>query len=218
MPIRRTAARRHGRRGRAVCLGALLLLAGCATTEKPLGPPTLVPAPQHHATTHQVVGDAVVASLGGAAVTVRWLDSGGVGEFYAARPGLVSPWPREVWTESPPTLFFFRVRNHTHEEVQFDPGMARLVTQDGGRDLPIPYEEMYMRLSEADNSGPRLQALQATLLSRFLVVRPGGSREGLLLFPAVRPKAKYLVLDVGSFFVGGRPVPGQFAFQVLRKP
>ncbi|RPI01751.1 MAG: hypothetical protein EHM71_16040 [Zetaproteobacteria bacterium] len=217
MPIGRTAIRRHGWTARAVFLGALLLPAGCATTEKPLGPPTLVPAPQQHVTTNQVVGDAIVASLGGVSVTVRWMDSAAVGEFYSARPGLVSPWPQEVWTEAPPTLFLVRVRNQTHEESQFDPGMARLVTQDGDRDLPVPYEEMYMRLSDTENSGLRLQSLQATLLSRFLVIRPGGFREGLLLFPTVKPEAKYLVLDLGSFFVGGRPTPGHFAFQVLRK-
>lgn len=217
MPSGRMAARRDGSVVRAAVVGALLLLAGCATAEKPFGPPSLVPAPQQHVKTNQVVGDAIVASLGGVSVTVRWMDSAAVGEFYSARPGLVSPWPQEVWTEAPPTLFLVRVRNQTHEESQFDPGMARLVTQDGDRDLPIPYEEMYMRLSDTENSGLRLQSLQATLLSRFLVIRPGGFREGLLLFPAVKPEAKYLLLDLGSFFVGGRPTPGHFAFQVLRK-
>jgi hypothetical protein len=141
-----------------------------------------------------------------------------VGAFYAARPGLVAPWPKEVWAEDPPTIFLVRIRNQTHEEVQFEPGLTRLVTQDGDRDLPIPYEEMYMRLSETENSAPRLVSLQATLLSRFVVVGPGGTREGVLLFPTVKPEAKYLLLELGSFFVGGRAAPGNFAFQVVRQP
>jgi len=159
-----------------------------------------------------------VASLGGVAVTVRWMDAGAVGGYYAGRPGLVSPWPQDVWTESPPTIFLVRVRNQTHEEVQFDPAMTVLVAQDGNRDRPIPYEELYMRLADTENAGPRLVSLQATLLSRFLVVQPGGQREGLLLFPTIKPEAKHLLLELPSFFVGGRATPGRFEFQVLRQP
>jgi hypothetical protein len=218
MPDRRTAIQRRGWLTRAVVLGVGLLLTGCATTEKSLGPATLRPAPQSNIGTSQIVGEAIVASLGGVAVTVRWMDAGAVGGYYAGRPGLVSPWPQDVWTESPPTIFLVRVRNQTHEEVQFDPAMTVLVAQDGNRDRQIPYEEMYMRLAETENAGPRLVSLQATLLSRFLVIQPGGQREGLLLFPTIKPEAKHLLLELPSFFVGGRATPGRFEFQVLRQP
>jgi hypothetical protein len=96
--------------------------------------------------------------------------------------------------------------------------MAVLLAQDGGRELPIPYEEMYMRLAETDNAGPRLVSLQATLLSRFVVIRPSDQREGLLLFPTIKPEAKHLLLEFPSFFLGGRVTPGRFEFQVLRQP
>jgi hypothetical protein len=218
MPDRQTAIQRRGWLIRAVVLGGGLLLTGCATTEKPLGPATLRPALQSNLGTSQIVGEAIVASLGGVAVTVRWMDAGAVGGYYAGRPGLVSPWPQDVWTESPPTIFLVRVRNQTHEEVQFDPAMTVLVAQDGNRDRPIPYEELYMRLADTENAGPRLVSLQATLLSRFLVVQPGGQREGLLLFPTIKPEAKHLLLELPSFFVGGRATPGRFEFQVLRQP
>ena len=218
MPDRRTAIQRREWLTRAVFLGIGLLLSGCATTEKPLGPATLRPAPQSNIGTSQIVGEAIVASLGGVAVTVRWMDAGAVGTYYAGRPGLVSPWPQDIWTESPPTIFLVRVANQTHEEVQFDPAMIVLVAQDGNRDRPIPYEEMYMRLAGTDNAAPRLVSLQATLLSRFLVIQPGVQREGLLLFPTIKPEAKHLLLEVPSFFVGGRATPGRFEFQVLRQP
>jgi len=218
MPDRRTAVRRRGWLTRAVVFWVGLLLTGCATTDKPLGRVTLRPAPQSNLGTSQVVGEAIVASLGGVAVTVRWMDAGAVGTYYAARPGLVSPWPKELWTESPPTIFLVRIGNQTPEEVQFDPAVTVLVAQDGNRSLPIPYEEMYMRLVETENATPRLVSLQATLLSRFLVIRPGGQREGLLLFPTIKPEAKHLLLELPSFFVGGRATPGRFEFQVLRQP
>jgi len=218
MSTLRTHTRRRGLFARAAffCLG--LSLAGCATAEKPLGVTTLRPVPQPQAATNQVVGDAIVASLGGVAVTVRWMDRPAVGNYYAARPGLVSPWPQELWSESPPTIFLVRIRNQTREEVQFDPGMAVLVAQDGNRDLPVPYEEVYMGLAETKDAEPRLLSLQATLMSRFVVIQRGGEREGFMLFRAIKPEAKHLLLELPSFFVGGRVTPGVFEFQVVRQP
>jgi len=67
-------------------------------------------------------------------------------------------------------------------------------------------------------SGARLVSLQATRWSRFVVIQPGGRREGLLLFPTIEPEAKHLLLELPSFFVGGRATPGRFEFQVLRQP
>ncbi len=218
MPERRIGQRRRGWLTRAVVFGVSVYLTGCATTEKPLGPPTLRPVAQGQSPTSQVVGEAIIASLGGVAVTLRWMDEGAVNQYYAGRPGLVAPWPQELWTESPPTIFLVRVRNQTHQEVQFDPAMTMLVAQDGNRDRPIPYEEMYLRLAENEEAAPRLRSLQATLLSRFVVIQPGGQREGFLLFPTIKPEAKHLSLELSSFFVGGREIPGHFAFQVVRQP
>ena len=192
-----------------------LLLAGCASTSQ-TGELVVRPSIQRQPT-HQVVGDAIVASLGGVSVTVHWLGAAGVEQFYAARPGLVYPWPREIWQGAPPTVFLLRLRNQTSEEVQFDPALATVVTQDGRRERPFPYEEMYSRLEGTEGSGPRLRTLQATLFSRFVVVAPGGEREGLLVFPALEPETVHLVLELSSFFVGGRILPGFFEFQVLRK-
>ena len=157
-----------------------------------------------------------MASLGGVSVTLRWLDEGGVRSYYTGRPGLILPWPEDLWKEAPPTVFLLRISNQTREEVQFDPGLVAMVAQDGERRRSIPYEEMYMRLQETDDAQARLLSLQATLLSRFVVISPGGQRDGLLLFPAIDPKAKLLILDLASFFVGGRVTPGRYEFQVVR--
>ena len=84
----------HQRRGlivRAFVLVACLLPLGCASTT-PTGPPVLRPNP-YQAPAYQIVGEAIVASLGGVSVTLRWLDEGGVRGYYASRPGLILPWP-----------------------------------------------------------------------------------------------------------------------------
>lgn len=206
----------RGRAARAFLLGAGLLLAGCASAPRPAAEVQIRPAPQALGR-HQVVGDTIITSLGGASTMLRWLSAKGVEAFYTRRPGLIVPWPEEVWREAPPTVFLLRLRNPTREEVQFDPALALLVTQDGRRQRPIPYEEMYMRMAGKEEEAGRLRSLQATLFSRFVVVPPGGQREGLLIFPALDPNAKHLLLELSSFFVGGKLVPGLFEFQVLRE-
>ena len=165
-----------------------------------------------------MVGEAIVASIGGVSTTVRWLDRAGVEAYYAARPGLVLPWPKDEWKENPPTMFLLRLHNQTRDELQFDPGLVSLIAQNGKRELPLPYEDMYLRLGETEDAAPRLQSLQATLFSRFVVLRPGGQRDGLLLFRSLNPEMKLVSLELASFFVGGRSTPARFDFQVLREP
>ncbi|HSB68787.1 MAG TPA: hypothetical protein VLT62_05600 [Candidatus Methylomirabilis sp.] len=207
--------RKRGRFARAFVFGLGLLAGGCASAPK--GSIVAVqPGPQQQRT-HQVVGDAIIASLGGVTVTVRWLGAQGVERFFEARPGLVYPWPKEVWQEAPPTIFLLQIRNPTRDEVQFDPGLVAVVTQGGQRERLMPYEDMYMRLAGEEGSGPRLLSLQAALFSRFVVISPGGQREGLLVFPTLDDKARHLLLELSSFFVGGRMTPGLFEFQVLRE-
>jgi hypothetical protein len=208
----------RGHVARAFVLGAAVVLAGCASA--PRQPDTaevrLRPAPQT-LTRHQVVGEAIVTSLGGASVTLRWLSALDVAAFYGRRAGLTVPWPEEVWTEAPPVIFLLRLKNSSREELQFDPALTALVTQDGRRERAIPYEELYMRMAGAPEEAARMRSLQATLFSRFVVLGPGGQREGLLVFPVLDPKAKHVILELSSFFVGGVLSPGLFEFQVLRE-
>ncbi len=194
--------------------GLALVTGGCATVT-PTREVAIRPGAQQQPNL-QVVGETIVASLAGATVTVRWLDASAVERYYADRPGLVYPWTRDYWKQNSPAVFHVRVRNQTREEIQFDPGLAALVTQTGQRERSISYEDMYMHLSEEEGSGPRMLSLQATLLSRFVVLAPGGQREGILVFPSLDPQAKHLLLEFSSFYVGGRNNPGLFEFQVLR--
>ena len=190
--------KKRGSVARAFFFGPLLLcLAGCATSA-PKGEVSIYPSPQSQPT-HQVVGDSIVASLGGASVTARWLNPPGVEQFFEGKPGLVSPWPKEAWKDAPLNVFFLRIRNQTSDEVQFDPTLAFLVTQDGLRERPISYEDMYTRLEGTEGANARLQSLQAVLLSRFVVIAAGGQREGLLVFPVLTPDAKHLLLELVSF-------------------
>ncbi len=210
--------RRNKGRGPLACafvFVGVLSLVGCASPPKG-EVVSLRPGPPRQPT-QQVVGESVIASLGGVGVTVRWLPAPALERFYAGKPGLVNPFPKGMWEGAPPTIFLVQVRNQTSEEVQFDPALTFLVDQDGWRGFPLSYEEMYLEMSEGDRSGPAMQSLQATLFSRFVVVSPGGQREGLLVFAVVRPEAKLLRLEFTSFSIGGKSAPGLFEFQVLRE-
>jgi len=193
----------------------VLSFTACASSPKD-GVLVLRPSPARQPT-HQVVGESVIASLGGAGVTVQWLPASGVERFYVGKLGLVNPFPKEAWKNAPPTVFLVQFRNQTSEDLQFDPALTFLVDQGGRRGVPLSFEEVYMGMSEAERSGPALRSLQATLFSRFVVLPPGGQREALLVFPGIGPEAKSLLLEFASFFVGGRNVPGLFEFQVLRE-
>jgi hypothetical protein len=201
---------------RLIALGGLALLAGCATPPK-FSELALRPTPQQPLPS-QIVGERIVAGLGGADITVEYLPKAGVEHFYAEKPGLVNPFPDEVWAEAPPTVFALRVRNGSGEPLQFDPGMS-LLSSDSGRHLqPLLYDDLYERLIEMKDSARRLQSLQATLLDRLLVIAPGGQREGLLVFLPFDPRAKQLTLELSSLYVTGKLTPAFFTFQVeLRK-
>jgi len=195
-----------------LALGGIVVLAGCASPPK-YADLTLRPSPQQP-TPSQVVGERIIVALGGADVTVQWLSRAGVERFYAEKPGLINPFPDDVWAEAPPTIFALRVRNGSAEPLQFDPSMALLTTNSDQHLQPVLYDEMYERLIELKDSARWLQSLQATLLDRLLVVAPGGQREGLLVFRSFDPRAKQLRLELSSLYVAGRLSPIFYAFQV----
>jgi hypothetical protein len=212
---RRSSGR--GWRARALALGALAFLAACATPPKSTDL-SLRPSPQQPPT-HQVVGESIVAALGGADVTVGWLPREGVERFYAARQGLANPFTDDVWTEAPPTVFALRIRNTLSEPIQFDPAISLLSTEGGRRLHPMLYDEIYEGLVDLQDSARRLQSLQATLLDRLMSIPPGGQREGIIVFRPFDPRAKQLTLELTSLYVAGKLIPAFFAFQVdLRQP
>lgn len=208
-----------GHLGRGLLLAGGILSASCGGTGQGLTVTAIRPVP-NQPPTHQVVGDVVFASLGGAALTVGWMGESAIEQYFADRPGLVYPWPKGLWKTAPPTVFLIRVRNPTRQEVQFDPAAAQLISEKGWRSPAVRFEELYMLLQEVEGEDQesRLRSLQNTMLSRFVVLPPGGQREGLLIFQSVDPASKSTTLDLSTFFVGGKNVPGLFQFQILSSP
>jgi hypothetical protein len=209
------AARRRAAAGLA--LAALASAAGACFT---LGitPPSelyLRPAVQRMGP-QQVVGNAVVTSIEGAAISFEPLTPDQMDAFYHNRPGLVNPLKSLKAEGPPPVTFRVIARNRGRQAVQIEPAMFTLTDQEGQRTRPMQYQDFYQLLSELPDAEVRLRSVQATALSTFLTVSPGTEREGFLFFPPPIPTARLLVLELESFYVGAKDVPLVAEFEVVR--
>ena len=205
-------------RSAALSLVAGALAAGCFTFgTSPAGEPLLRPAVQRLGGNSQVVGNAVVVSFGGVAVQMEPLTPEQLDDLYKQREGVVNPVKGLPGGETPPIAFRLDMRNQGRQPVQGDPAQFVLTDQDGIRRLPLTYQDFYQLVSELPDADQRLRSMQATTLTNFLTVPPGGRRDGFVFFPPLSPTSRLVVLELGSFYVGPREVPVLAEFEVSRK-
>jgi hypothetical protein len=208
-------------RGRvpALALAAALACAGCFTfgAPPPPGEPYLRPAVQRMGQ-HQVVGNAVVASYAGAAITIEPLTPDVLDALHQNRPGIVNPLKGLPGDGKAPAPLAFRVtiRNRGRQPVQVEASQFLLRDQDEGRAKPLEYQDFYQLLSELPDADQRLRSVQATTYSTFVTVMPGQERDGFVYFPPIGPEARLYVLELNSLYVGTREVPILSEFEVVR--
>ncbi len=190
-------------------------LAACASGGS--GESALRPGPQRLPTL-RTQGDLIIATLPGATVTVEPLTEKGLDAYYARRSTLLNPLKIFPWRTKGLLAFILRIQNVGRERISFDPGQAVLVDQQDHRTPALSYDELYALFSEQRESALALRTLEETILTKFLVVPPKIEREGLLLFPPADPKAKAVILEVGSFYVGSAEQLLLFEFEVRRSP
>lgn len=175
----------------------------------------LRPGPQRQPTL-QAQGDLIIATLGGATVTVEPLTEKGLDAYYARRPTLLNPFKILPKKTKGLLAFILRIQNVGRDRVNFDPGQAVLVDQQDRRSAALSYDELYSLFSEHRESAKALRALDETVLTNLLVVPPKLDREGLLLFPPLDADAKAVILEVGSFYIGSAEQLLLFEFEVRR--
>ncbi len=191
-------------------------LAACASGPKS-GEQTLRPGPQRLPTL-RAQGDLVIATLPGATVTVEPLTEQALDAYYARRPNPLNPLKILPKKTKGPLAFMLRIQNVGRDRISVDPGQAVLVDQQDRRSAALSYDELYGVLSEVRNSAKALQAVEETVLTKFLVIPPQLDREGLLLFPPPDPAAKTVILEVGSFYIGSAEQLLLFEFEIRRAP
>jgi hypothetical protein len=192
-------------------------LAACASIPSGGRILTLRPGPQRLPML-RAQGDLIIATLGGATVTVEPLTDKELDAYYARRLSLLNPFKILPKKTKRPLAFVLRIQNVSRDRINFDPGQAVLVDQQNRRSAAFSYDELYGLLAEERNSAKALQAVEETVFTKFLVVPPQLDREGLLLFPPPDPEAKALILEVGSFYVGSAEQLLLFEFEVRRAP
>ncbi|MDD5560043.1 hypothetical protein [Candidatus Methylomirabilis sp.] len=164
-------------------------------------------------------GDLIIATLGGATVTVEPLTEKGLDAYYTRRPALLNPFKMlSKGTTKGLLAFILRIQNVGRDRVNFDPGQAWLTDQQDHRSAALSYDELYGLFSDKGESAKVLRALEETTLTNLLVVPPKLDREGLLIFPAPDPTAKMVILEVGSFYVGSAEQLLLFEFEIRRAP
>jgi hypothetical protein len=194
---------------------AAMSLTACASVPK--GEPVLRPAPQR-LPNMRPQGDLVIATLQGAAVTVQPLTPEGLDAYYSRRPSVANPFKMLPSGAKRPLAFIVRIQNLGRDRVNFDPSQALLVDQQDRRSAAFSYDELYSVFSEIDQPARALQALDETILTKFLVIPPKIDRAGLLLFPPPGPEAKAVILDMGSFYIGSVEQLLLFEFEITRAP
>lgn len=191
-------------------------LTACASGPKS-GDQTLRPGLQRLPTL-RAQGDLVIATLAGATITVEPLTEQALDAYYARRSNPLNPLKILPKKTKGLLAFMLRIQNVGRDRISFDPGQAVLVDQQDRRSAALSYDELYGVLSEVRNSAKALQAVEETVLTKFLVVPPQLDREGLLLFPPPDPAAKAVILEVGSFYIGSAEQLLLFEFEIRRAP
>ncbi len=204
-------------RAAAIALAAAVSAASCFRLGSGTpGEPLLRPAVQRFGQNSQVVGNAVVVSFAGVAVSLEPLEPEQLDALYQNRPGLVNPVKGLAGDSPPPIAFRVNLRNRGRQQVQVEPAQFVLTDQEGIRRQPLSYQDFYQLVSELPDADQRLRSVQATTLSNFLTLAPGGDREGFVFFPPVNETSRLLVLELGSFYLGAREVPVLAEFEVAR--
>lgn len=165
---------------------------------------------------HQVVGNAVVASFAGVAISLEPLTPDQLDAFYENRPGLVNPLKGLTRGAPPPLAFRMFIRNRGRQAVQLEPATFLLTDQEDRRLRPLEYGDFYQIVAELPDAELRLRSVQATTFSTFLTVNPGAEREGFVFFPPPLEGSRLLVLELGTLYLGARDVPLVAEFEVMR--
>jgi len=163
----------------------------------------------------RTIGERIVYSEKDLTFVVEWLSPEAIARYYKSRPGLVNPF--EAIPSPQPLAFRVKLENHGQEMVYFDPQQVSLADQERLRTFPLRYEDFYLQLTGEKKQPGILPSLQASIFSGYVALPPDKEREGLLLFPELSPRAKTLLLDLSSLYVGAEAKPLLFTFDVVRK-
>jgi len=192
-------------------------LCGCAT--EIAGKKQLVPDRVYTEMGNQLRDGFLVCDSESLSIGVKYLSEAEFLESLRSRtsnPSLFDPPP--PWLEVI-TPFLMTATNRSEVPVILEGQYAFLSDEKGSELYSRDYADLYQMLA-AEKKGEQVMKVLARLLFSFAPLVPGQSREGLLLFGSLDPKAKKASLKL-SFLFGGKPLRSQqclFPFAVEPLP
>jgi hypothetical protein len=104
--------------------------------------------------------------------------------------------------------------NHGQEDVLFEPGQSRLITDRMDAEFPLDYSILYELASHAGAGAPSLEEIERAVYARAVTVRPGGSILKLLVFKSPRDsRYKKLELRIGALHTPSGDTDVSFQFR-----
>ncbi|MGH9867390.1 MAG: hypothetical protein ACREAA_04390 [Candidatus Polarisedimenticolia bacterium] len=111
-------------------------------------------------------------------------------------------------------VFVLEMANQTTEDVMFNPGQARMVTEKGDMKFPLDYTAVHERLSSLGPGAPEVDEVAAAVFDRTVTLRPGGSVRKLLVFDAPREDTfKTIQVRLHEINVGTEDIGFLFPFR-----
>ena len=128
---------------------------------------------------------------GRASFEIRLLDDAARRETFQSALGReLDPFPSRVDDEHRGYLVFvLQVNNDAAEDLVFNPGQARIATNQEVREFALDYSALYEVTRRLGSRAPTLEELAAIIFDRTVTIRPGGSVRKLLVFDGPRDDA-----------------------------
>ncbi|HZE88892.1 MAG TPA: hypothetical protein VE404_05050 [Verrucomicrobiae bacterium] len=83
-------------------------------------------------------------------------------------------------------VFALQIENRGAEDLLFEPGQCRFITDKYDAEFPLDYSSLYGVASRAPGAEVSLEDLKKVIYSEALTVKPGGAVRKLLVFPGPR--------------------------------
>src|SRR5262245_4852672 len=111
-------------------------------------------------------------------------------------------------------VFVLEMANQTTDDVEFNPGQARMTTEKGDMKFALDYTAVHERLRSLGPGAPEVDDVAAAVFDRNVTLKPGGSVRKLLVFDAPREDTfKTIQVRLVEINVASEPTGFLFPFR-----
>jgi hypothetical protein len=162
--------------------------------------------------------DELTFEVSGIRLTLRYLD--GPSRIAALSSVLgkeVDLFPERTETSRGYMVFAFGIENHAGEDLHFEPGQCRFISDRFDAEFPLDYSSLYEVLGHRGDSVPSLEEVKRAVFSEESAIRPGGAVRKLLVFPGSREdKYKQFEVRIGALHQAAGDLDATFKFRKFK--